>query len=203
MRGPTRIFWANLTRFRSRSRSVRRLVHPGAPRLAAHSRASTESIIITYNVIIAHCIRTRRTIHSFISLSGNYSSMVFQNSCPLEPVLLACALLLVAAVSCGRCREKCVRLAQNIQVGPCISVGIQLEKAEVGPASGPTWRLSHLKRRAIRSSSFSLVAWPQSCRPMSLAAAPSLAHASRGESKHRGILTLHGARDVLHQPRQV
>ena len=40
-------------------------------------------------------------------------------------------------------REKGVRLAQKMQVGPCISVGIQLEKTEVGPTSGPTWRLSH------------------------------------------------------------
>jgi hypothetical protein len=32
-----------------------------------------------------------------------------------------------------------------MQVGPCIPVGIQLEKAEAGPTSGPTyWRLSHL-----------------------------------------------------------
>ena len=28
--------------------------------------------------------------------------------------------------------------------GPCIPVGIRLEKAEVGPASGSTWRLPHL-----------------------------------------------------------
>jgi hypothetical protein len=30
-----------------------------------------------------------------------------------------------------------------MRVGPCIPVGIQLEKVEVGPTSGPTWRLSH------------------------------------------------------------
>ena len=30
-----------------------------------------------------------------------------------------------------------------MQAGPCISVGVQLEKAEVDPTSGPTWRLSH------------------------------------------------------------
>ena len=41
--------------------------------------------------------------------------------------------------------EKAVRLPQKIQVGPCISVGTQLNKAEVGPTSGPTWRLSHSK----------------------------------------------------------
>ena len=34
--------------------------------------------------------------------------------------------------------------AQKTQVGPGIPVGTQLEKAGVGPASGPTWRLSHL-----------------------------------------------------------
>jgi hypothetical protein len=31
-----------------------------------------------------------------------------------------------------------------MEVGPCIPVGIQLQRAEVGPTSGPTWRLSHL-----------------------------------------------------------
>ena len=30
-----------------------------------------------------------------------------------------------------------------MQVGPCIPVGIHLKKADVGPTSGPTWRLSH------------------------------------------------------------
>jgi hypothetical protein len=35
--------------------------------------------------------------------------------------------------------EQCARLAQKMQVGPCIPVGIQLEKAEVGPTFG----LSH------------------------------------------------------------
>jgi hypothetical protein len=35
-------------------------------------------------------------------------------------------------------------LAQKMQVGPCIPGGVQLEKAAVGPTSGPTWRLSHL-----------------------------------------------------------
>jgi hypothetical protein len=36
-----------------------------------------------------------------------------------------------------------VRLAQKLHFGPCIPVGIQVQKAEVGPTSGPTWRLSH------------------------------------------------------------
>ena len=31
-----------------------------------------------------------------------------------------------------------------MQVGPCIPVGIQTEKAKVCPTPGPTWRLSHL-----------------------------------------------------------
>ena len=35
-------------------------------------------------------------------------------------------------------------MAQKMQVGPCIPVGIQRQKAEVGPASGPTWRVPHL-----------------------------------------------------------
>ena len=39
--------------------------------------------------------------------------------------------------------ENGVRLAQKMQVGPCISVGTQLLRAAVGPTSGPTWRLSH------------------------------------------------------------
>ena len=39
--------------------------------------------------------------------------------------------------------EKGVRLAQKMQAGPCIRVGVQLQKAEVGPSSGSTWRLSH------------------------------------------------------------
>jgi len=34
------------------------------------------------------------------------------------------------------------KLAQKTQVGPCIPVGIQLERAEVGPTSGPTLCLS-------------------------------------------------------------
>ena len=38
--------------------------------------------------------------------------------------------------------EQGVRLAQKMPVGPCIPAGIQLEKAEVGPISGPTGRLS-------------------------------------------------------------
>ena len=40
--------------------------------------------------------------------------------------------------------ERGLNLAQKMQVGPCIPVITQLERAEVGPTSGPTWRLSHL-----------------------------------------------------------
>ena len=38
-------------------------------------------------------------------------------------------------------------MAQNIQVGPYITVRTQQKKAEVGPTSGPTCRLSHLVTR--------------------------------------------------------
>ena len=48
--------------------------------------------------------------------------------------------------------EKGVRLAQNTQVGPCIPVRIQLKRAEVGPTSGPTWRLSHLGSGRVSTS---------------------------------------------------
>ena len=43
----------------------------------------------------------------------------------------------------GAASEKGVRLAQNMQVRPRTPVGIQRLKAEVGPTSEPTWRLSH------------------------------------------------------------
>jgi hypothetical protein len=47
-------------------------------------------------------------------------------------------------------RERGLSLAQNMQAGPCVRVGIQLQRAEVGPTSGPTWRLAHLLRPAAR-----------------------------------------------------
>jgi hypothetical protein len=34
-------------------------------------------------------------------------------------------------------------LGPKVQVGPCIPAAMQLQKAEVGPTFGPTWRLSH------------------------------------------------------------
>ena len=40
-----------------------------------------------------------------------------------------------------------------MQVGPCIPVEIQLEKAEVGPTFGPTWGLSHFRALALRQGS--------------------------------------------------
>ena len=43
-----------------------------------------------------------------------------------------------------------VRLTRKMQAGPCIPAGIQLEKAGVGPTSGPTRRLSHLARPHAR-----------------------------------------------------
>jgi hypothetical protein len=40
----------------------------------------------------------------------------------------------------GRCQH---RLGQNMQVGPCIPAGIQLQKVGAGPTSGPTRHLAH------------------------------------------------------------
>ena len=53
------------------------------------------------------------------------------------------------------CSEKSVRLAQKMLVGPCIPVEGQLEKAEVGPLSGPTWRLAHLLDTELQQASSS------------------------------------------------
>jgi hypothetical protein len=50
---------------------------------------------------------------------------------------------------CAALSEKGVRLAQNMRICPSIPVVIQLEKAEVGPTSGPTWHLSHLVGRQL------------------------------------------------------
>jgi hypothetical protein len=57
-----------------------------------------------------------------------------------------------APSTADRWSEKGVRLVQKIQVGPCIPAGKQLQRAEVGPTSGPTWHISHLgglRRRAL------------------------------------------------------
>ena len=43
----------------------------------------------------------------------------------------------------GPCGDEGVSLAQTMQVGPRISVRIQLQAAEFGPTSEPTRRLSH------------------------------------------------------------
>jgi hypothetical protein len=96
--------------------------------------------------------------------AGAKPSNVLLKSVPISPsaltlaLPLSLALLLAGAtgllitpchhihdVRTRAASERGVRLAQKMQVGPCISVGMQLEKAEVGPTSGPTWRLSHLK----------------------------------------------------------
>ena len=53
------------------------------------------------------------------------------------------------ASASARLSEGGARLAQTMQVGPCIPVGIQLYKAEVGPTSGPTWRLSCYTRTTL------------------------------------------------------
>jgi hypothetical protein len=45
---------------------------------------------------------------------------------------------------CVELEREGVRLAQKIQVGPCIPVGKQLKKAKVCPTSGSTWRVSYL-----------------------------------------------------------
>ena len=45
-------------------------------------------------------------------------------------------------------RELC-QVAQKMQAGPCIPVGIHLEEAEVGPTSGPTCRLSRFEGAAF------------------------------------------------------
>jgi hypothetical protein len=52
-------------------------------------------------------------------------------------------------------------LAQKMPVGPCIPAGIQLEKAELGPTSGPTWRLSRLMGGSARAASVGRVCGPR------------------------------------------
>ena len=68
-----------------------------------------------------------------------------------EPALTGGESTSAEGASCSRidCIEKGVRLAQKIQVGQCIPVGIQIYTAEVGPTSGPTWRLSHLRQAVV------------------------------------------------------
>ena len=63
----------------------------------------------------------------------------------------AVGFLLVGKVRPPRTFESALQRAKNVlgwperwQVDPCIpAVGIQLQKAEVGPTSGPTSRVSH------------------------------------------------------------
>ena len=70
--------------------------------------------------------------------------MVRAGAC--SPTAARGALIALTRPAGSSCSDKGVRLAQNMRVGPCIHVGIlvQLQKAEIGPTSGPTWRLSHL-----------------------------------------------------------
>jgi hypothetical protein len=58
-----------------------------------------------------------------------------------------------SAGSTAAASEKDVRSAQKMPVGPYIPVGIQLEKAGVGPTSGPTRRRSHSGRPSGAASS--------------------------------------------------
>ena len=69
--------------------------------------------------------------------------------------------------------EKVVRLAQNMQVGPCTLVEIRLEKAEVGPTSGPTlanfWaNFPHFGRARLRVRLEGLGAAGQRTRDLSI-----------------------------------
>ena len=59
------------------------------------------------------------------------------------------AASMFASADAASFSEKGVRLAQKIPVDPCIPAGIQLQKAEVGPTSGPTWWLSHFRAAAV------------------------------------------------------
>ena len=55
-----------------------------------------------------------------------------------------------------------------------IPVGIQLRKAEVGPTSGPTWRLSHL--RPVRATEGILRPLPSGAGSVSILAAADTFH---------------------------
>jgi hypothetical protein len=100
--------------------------------------------------------------------------------------------------------KKDVRLAQKMQIGPCISVGTQLEKAEVGPTSGPTWRLSHSgsRRAGLQCPDFlaAMVAEMDNVSAADVnAASPagSLATTSR-----RAAHAVHRPRPITHQQKQ-
>jgi hypothetical protein len=80
----------------------------------------------------------------------------------------------------GHWSETGVRLAQKLRVGPCIPVGIQLEKTEAGPTSGPTWHLSHLATwRRGAAPARPRTAWPARRRVI------SDCHPNEGASKNR------------------
>ena len=71
----------------------------------------------------------------------------------LEPLVVVREVLEAVAVrrlrAAGLGSEEAVRFAQKMQVGPWIPMEIQLQRAEVGPTSGPTWRRSRLRRPAV------------------------------------------------------
>jgi hypothetical protein len=56
--------------------------------------------------------------------------------------------------------EKGVRLAQKMQVGPMHSCGHTAIKAEAGPTSGQTWRLSHFAVRELQEQRVHLALCP-------------------------------------------
>ena len=51
---------------------------------------------------------------------------------------------------------QCLR-RRTMQIGPCVPVGIQLQKAGVGPTSGPTWRLAHFEVGRVVHLGFSRI----------------------------------------------
>ena len=92
------------------------------------------------------CSRRRR--HTSASKKGVRLSLVH----PLPHTKIRLALKIHYIYLTLVCSEQGVRLAQQMQVGPCMPVGIHLEKAEVGPTSGPTWRLSHFRLEEPRQA---------------------------------------------------
>ena len=116
--------------------SITRITHNAPARSAARLLASRPAFL-QIRVTREHCRATWR-------------ARGCPPTAPLPPRLLAPPRppgQLGGGLVALPCGEKDVRLAQKTQAGPCIPVAIQLEKAEVGPTSGPTRRLSHFGRR--------------------------------------------------------
>jgi hypothetical protein len=104
-------------------------------------------------------------------------------------VATASAAAVVAASSRSACRsEKGVRLAHKMRVGPYIPAGIQTENAEVGPTSGPTWRVSHSSRRGERRPRFSFARRARPCLEPSRGTLP--AHQYEAHKHHHRDLRL-------------